>query len=143
MVGNPWQRTLAPLAWLRACGARRSRAVRACGPGRRRGTGGGGQARQGTFTVILAVVLRGRRARDARRPSAIGRPVLRGAAEDGLGTTRGDARAGGDAVDRVAAAGQEARRVGDGEAAGVREGVDEGNEQLVTVHHKTYMHDHT
>ena len=108
-----------------------------------RGTGGGGQARQGTFAVVLAVVVRGRWTGDVRRPGAIGRPVLRGAANDGLGTARGNARAGGDAVDRVAAAGQEARRVGDGETAGVREGVDEGNEQLVTVHHKTYMHDHT
>ena len=93
--------------------------------------------------MVLAVVVRWRWAGDVRRPGAVGGPGLRGAAEDGLGPARSDARAGGDAVDRVAAAGQEARRVGDGEAAGVREGVDESNEQLVTVHHKTYMHDHT
>ena len=54
---------------------------------------------------------------------------------------RGDAGAGGDAVYRVAAAGQQARGVRNGEAACRRVGANQGDEQPVTVHHNAYMHD--
>ena len=74
------------------------------------------QARGHRVCPLVVLPLR-RRARNVGGPGAAVGPALRGAAQDGLGPARGDAGAGGDAIHRVAAAGEQARGVGDGDAA--------------------------
>ena len=61
--------------------------------------------------------------------------------QDGLGAARGDAHAVNDAVHGVAAAGEQPRGVGDGDAARRRIGANQCHEESVVMHHQAYMHD--